>query len=79
MTQYCYPYTWAWRLARKGACCGLPEVSLAAWVHALGERKGMPCRVLVRGRTMHSVLVEFADGYRMVTSVRGLRRCKQQG
>jgi hypothetical protein len=71
---HCYPYVWAWRLARKGVCCGLSEVSLAAWVHALGERKGMPCRVLVRARAMRSVLVEFADGYRMVTSVRGLRR-----
>jgi len=71
-----YPYRWAWRLARKGVCCGLSDVSLAAWVHALGERKGMLCRVLVSG-SMRSVLVEFADGYRMVTSVRGLRRCKQ--
>ena len=31
------------------------------------ERKGQPCRVLARGK-MNSCLVEFPDGYRMVTS-----------
>jgi hypothetical protein len=30
-------------------------------------RKGQPCRVLARGK-MNSCLVEFADGYQMVTS-----------
>lgn len=33
----------------------------------LPERFGERCRVLVTGR-MNSVLVEFADGYRVVTS-----------
>jgi hypothetical protein len=32
----------------------------------LPERFGQPCRVLVVGR-MNSVLVEFADGYRVLT------------
>jgi hypothetical protein len=31
------------------------------------DRKGQPCRVLERGK-MNSCLVEFPDGYRMVTS-----------
>ena len=31
------------------------------------DRKGQPCRVIARGK-MNSCLVEFPDGYRMVTS-----------
>ena len=38
-------------------------------------RKGQPCRVLVRG-SMNSCLVEFADGYRMVTSRNALRKAQ---
>lgn len=38
-------------------------------------RRGQPCRVLARG-TMNSCLVEFADGYRMVTSRNAIRRKK---
>jgi hypothetical protein len=33
----------------------------------LPERKGQPCRVLARG-TKNSILVEFEDGYKVVTS-----------
>lgn len=36
-------------------------------------RKGQPCRVLVRG-AMNNVLVEFPDGYRVVTSRYAVRR-----
>lgn len=36
-------------------------------------RKGHPCRVLARG-TLNSCLVEFADGYRMVTSRNAIRK-----
>jgi len=36
-------------------------------------RKGQICRVLVRG-AMNSCLVEFADGFKMVTSRNALRR-----
>jgi hypothetical protein len=43
------------------------------WCKVLGDRKGHPCRVLVRGG-MNSALVEFEDGYRVVTSRNGLRR-----
>jgi predicted SprT family Zn-dependent metalloprotease len=39
----------------------------------LPERKGSPCRVLARGR-MNSALVEFTDGYRVVTSRNYLRK-----
>jgi hypothetical protein len=45
------------------------------WRAKLGERKGQRCRVLVRGR-MNSVLVEFEDGYRVVTSRHAVRRAK---
>ncbi|MFH0878124.1 MAG: hypothetical protein V2A34_00275 [Lentisphaerota bacterium] len=54
----------------------LPEIKAclpAPYYYAWGnnplrqERKGQPCRVLIRG-SMNSVLVEFADGFRMVTS-----------
>ena len=34
----------------------------------LPDRKGQACRVLVRSRRMNSVLVEFADGFKVVTS-----------
>jgi hypothetical protein len=39
----------------------------------LPERFGQPCRVLVTGR-MNSVLVEFVDGFRVVTSRHYVRR-----
>lgn len=35
-------------------------------------RKGQWCRVLIRAPRMGSVLVEFPDGYRMVTLAKGL-------
>ena len=37
------------------------------------DRKGESCRVVCRG-AMNSALIEFADGYRVVTSRNGLRR-----
>lgn len=40
----------------------------------LPARKGEPCRVLVRARRMNSCLVEFMDGYRVVTSRNYIRR-----
>ena len=36
-------------------------------------RKGQRCRVVVRGK-MNSVLVEFEDGFTMVTSGNALRK-----
>lgn len=38
------------------------------------ERFGQRCRVLCRSRRMNSALVEFADGYRVVTSRNYVRR-----
>jgi hypothetical protein len=34
----------------------------------LAERLGHACRILVRSRRLNSVLVEFSDGTRVVTS-----------
>jgi hypothetical protein len=42
----------------------------------LPERKGQQCRVLVRSRRMNSALVEFEDGYRVVTSRNYVRRAR---
>jgi len=39
----------------------------------LPERKGQPCAVLVRGK-MNSCLVQFADGFLVVTSRNYVRR-----
>jgi len=38
------------------------------------DRKGQRCRVLVRAPAMNSVLVEFEDGFRVVTSRHAVRR-----
>jgi hypothetical protein len=38
-------------------------------------RQGQPCRVLVRGNK-NRCLVEFADGFRMMTSRNALRKLK---
>jgi hypothetical protein len=38
------------------------------WKTRLPERKGQHCRVVLRGGRMNSVLVEFRDGQRTVTS-----------
>ncbi|MDX0262921.1 hypothetical protein GOC60_17215 [Sinorhizobium meliloti] len=40
-------------------------------------RKGQPCEVLVRGKTMNSCLVRFADGYTMVTSRNALMKNRE--
>lgn len=40
----------------------------------LPERFGQRCRVLVRARTMNSCLVEFEDGYQVVTSRNYVRK-----
>jgi hypothetical protein len=43
------------------------------WRSRLPARKGEPCRVVVRG-ALNSVLVEFGDGTRVVTSRWAVRR-----
>jgi hypothetical protein len=42
----------------------------------LADRFGAPCRVLIRG-AMNSALVEFADGYRVVTSRNYVRKAAE--
>lgn len=37
-------------------------------------RKGQPCDVLIRTKVMNSCLVQFADGYTMVTSRNALMK-----
>jgi hypothetical protein len=43
------------------------------WRSRLPERKGQRCRVLARGK-MNSALVEFEDGFQVVTSRYAIRR-----
>lgn len=43
------------------------------WRAKLPDRHGQGCRVLARGK-MNSILVEFADGHRVVTSRHAIRR-----
>lgn len=59
------PYVWHWGK--------YPQTELRTRKPWQNLRKGHRCRVLVRGR-MRSVLIEFEDGYRMVSSHNGLRR-----
>jgi phage gp16-like protein len=43
------------------------------WRAKLPERHGQPCRIVATGR-LNSALVEFADGFRVVTSRRAVRK-----
>jgi len=47
------------------------------WRARLPERKGHPCRVLARGR-MNNILVEFQDGYKVVTGRYAVRKASTQ-
>ncbi len=61
-----FPYRWAWRqkpLADRGTPSRVFD----------RDRKGERCRVVARGE-MNSAVIEFEDGYRVVTSRNGLRR-----
>jgi len=44
------------------------------WRKWLPDRKGQPCRIVVRGRSMNSALIEFEDGYRVVSSRWAVRK-----
>lgn len=46
------------------------------WRSKLPERKGQPCRVLARGK-LNSALVEFRDGFKVVTSRHAVRKAKR--
>lgn len=41
----------------------------------LPERHGQPCRIVATGK-LNSALVEFADGFKVVTNRRFVRRVK---
>ena len=59
-----FPYRWVWRWRTWE----LPGVrSRAPWFGDGTDRSGEACRVLVRG-TRNSALLEFEDGYRVITS-----------
>jgi len=47
------------------------------WRVRLPERKDEPCRVIARG-AKNSVLVEFADGLRVITSRYAVRKRKAE-
>lgn len=47
------------------------------WKSKLPERKGQRCRVITRGR-LNSVLVEFEDGFQVVTSRYAVRKRKEE-
>jgi hypothetical protein len=61
-----YGYIWFWRQKLGYDRGSMPRVFDR-------DRKGERCRVVARGR-MNSALIEFEDGYRVVTSRNGLRR-----
>lgn len=48
------------------------------WRSRLPERKGQRCRVVARGK-LNSVLVEFPDGFLVVTSRYAVRRMPSLG
>ncbi|GLY99324.1 hypothetical protein [Actinoplanes sp. NBRC 103695] len=65
-----FPYLWVWRERTwefPGARFKTP------WFGDGIDRAGQCCRVLVRG-SRNSALLEFEDGYKVITSRGGLRR-----
>jgi hypothetical protein len=65
-----FPYVWSWRWRTWH----LPGMTVKVpWFGDSVERAGQRCRVIVRGG-MNSALIEFDDGYRVVTSRGGLRK-----
>jgi hypothetical protein len=55
-----YPYVFRW-----AKYLGMPVLG--------GERKGQPCRVLIRGKR-NSCLIEFSDGFQATTSRNAIRK-----
>lgn len=60
-----FPYVWRWRRYRPA-----PDLAPRWYVqHPYADRAGQRCRVIARGTSMNSALVEFqADGHRAVVS-----------
>jgi hypothetical protein len=69
VTEQRFPYVWTWRW-RSWKFPGLH--ARVPWFGDGVDRAGQRCRVLVRG-SRNSALIEFEDGYRVVTSRGGLR------
>jgi hypothetical protein len=46
------------------------------WKKRLGRRKGQKCRILTRSKRMNSILVEFEDGEKVITSRWAVRKIK---
>lgn len=46
------------------------------WNKYLGERKGQRCRILATGR-MNSALIEFEDGYKVLSSRYAVRKGRE--
>ncbi|GID32661.1 hypothetical protein Abr02nite_76440 [Paractinoplanes brasiliensis] len=68
MTDFPYVWTWRWRtLNYPGVRARVP------WFGDSIDRTGRRCRVITRG-TGNTALLEFEDGYRVITSRAGLRR-----
>ncbi len=44
------------------------------WKSKLPERNKTNCKVLIRGGRMNSILVEFEDGYKVITSRYAVRK-----
>jgi hypothetical protein len=63
-------YVWVWRVRTWEVPGGQ---FTTAWFGDGVDRAGLACRVLVRGGR-NSALIEFEDGYRVITSRGGLRR-----
>lgn len=57
----------------KASCDGQRPATLYLYAWNRCGRKGQACNLLARG-TMNSCLLEFEDGFRMVTSRNALRR-----
>ncbi len=47
------------------------------WRRLLPERKGQECRILARGKRMNSILIEFDDGLKVITSRWAVREKKE--
>ena len=55
----------------------LPHVThIWRWKVKLGERFGQRCHVICRGK-LNSALVEFEDGFKVVTSKYAVRRIEE--
>lgn len=72
-----YPYVWTWRDRDLGATLHPALRGIKApWFGDGVDRTGRRCRVIGRG-SMNGALLEFDDGYQVLTSRGGLRRRKQ--